>query len=111
MTVRNSVYALEYYTIDTAGLAAGVWSPVNAPGFEYPVFLLRLVNDSAVDVFVSYNGTTFNDFVPANESVQLSFQTNAQPTNFAALMAKNTIVYVSGNAGVGTFYVIGYAQK
>lgn len=111
MSVKNSVYPLEYFTIDVSTIGAGVWSPVNSPGFIYPVFLLRLVNDSNVDVFVSYDGSTFNDFVPANESVQLNFQTNNRPDNHVALMAKNTIVYVSGVAGVGTFYVIGYAQR
>lgn len=110
MAVQNRVKALEYNTFDVSGLMPGVFLAVNPNGFEHPCFLVRIVNDSDADLFISYDGSTFQDFIPAAETLQLPFQTNSQPNNDIAVMQKGTRVYVSGNAGAGTVYVIGYYQ-
>jgi hypothetical protein len=112
MSVKNIVLAIPLTSIDSATFT-GVYQPINPNGLDRPCFLIRITNDSNVDVTISGNGTTDNDFIRAGETLQLNFQTNSQPGNYVANLAKGTIIYVKGSAGVGnsgSIYLAGYFQ-
>lgn len=109
MAVKNSVQALELRSFNVAGLLAG-FQTVYTPGLDHPCFMLRFINDSNTDVIVSYDGVIDHEYVLLGTDLTLSFQTNSQPNNKAALMAKGTQIYVRGAAGVGSFIVVGYFQ-
>jgi len=109
MSVKNIVLAIPLTSFNSAALAAG-YAPINAAGFPEPLFLVRLINNSNADVTISYDGVNDADFVPHGTQLQLNFQTNGQPNNFNALLAKGTVVYVKGAAGAGLIYLAGYYQ-
>ncbi len=104
---QSFVSAVVYETFNTAALAAG-YAPVNANGFDFPIFMLRLVNASGQVVSVSYDGVNDHDVLTANSSLVYAFQTNNAPNGHVAMIRKGTVIYVAGVAGAGTFYVIGY---
>jgi hypothetical protein len=85
---------------------------VVSSGLAEACFLLRIVNDSNIDVLVSYDGLSNHDYVPSGQELNLNLQTNSQPGNWTALIKKGTPVYVKGAiAGVGSVFVAGYYQK
>lgn len=105
---QNWIKALELTTFDTLGLGPA-YLPVNAPnGFSNALFLLRIINDSGNAITVSYDGVTDHEYIPANTTLHLNAQTNAQPNSGYALFAATTIVYVKGTGGAGTIAVAGY---
>jgi len=109
MAVKNSVQAIVLTSIDSATFT-GAYQAVNTSGLDKNCFMIRIINNSTHDVTVSYDGTHDHDFVPHGTVAQISFQTNAQPNNFTANLAKGTVVYVKGTAGAGLVYLAGYFQ-
>ena len=107
---QNSVHAIPI-TYLNANTFAGVWVPINPLGLPQPCFCIRIVNDSNVSIDIRYNqpgDDIWNSHVRPNSDADLMFQTNAQPTNYVALMAKGTVVSVNAIAGVGLVYLVGY---
>lgn len=110
MAVRNIVKALARNSFNSASLT-GSFQAINLTvATEEPIFLLRIINAASTAINISYDGTTPHDYIPANGVLELNFQTNSQPNNYNALLAKGTRVYVSGTAGTGTIYLCGYFQ-
>ncbi len=105
----NLIKVIPLTSINSAAFT-GAYQVVNTNGTANACILIRIINDSNVDVTVSYDGATDHDFVPAGTQNVLQFQANAQPTGNAALLAKGTKVYVKGAAGVGLVYLAGYFQ-
>ncbi len=109
MSVKNQVKALPLGVLDTATISAITFTPIGT--LPHPVFLIRFFNPSNTDVFISYDGVNISDFVPkAGGILELNFQSNAQPNNFLANLAKGTTVYAVGAAGVGFLYMSAYYQ-
>jgi hypothetical protein len=110
MAVKDTVKGLVLTNFDTAGLT-GNQQPINPNGFEEAPFLIRIINDSDADVFISYDGVNDTDLVRPGDIIQLNAQTNSQPGNHVCLFAKGSIVYVSGPVvGVGAIYLAAYSQ-
>ena len=109
MAVKNSVQAIELTTFDAANLMA-TYTVINANGLQQACFLIRIVNDSNVDITISYDGATDHDFVLSNDSLIISVQNNSQPNNYIAKFSAGTKIYVKGSAGMGTIYLSGYYQ-
>jgi hypothetical protein len=107
MAVKNTINAVELYFI-ASSVMDDDYQSINSQGLPYPCFLIRIINDTDENVTVSYDGVTDNDFIIAGDTLQLSLQTNNQPSNNVALMAKGTIVYVKGTAGTGDVYLAAY---
>lgn len=103
MAVKNVVLAIPLGTIAIAGTYAAFAALPQA------CFLIRIINGSNAGVTVSYDGVTDNDFVLAADSLQLPMQSNSQPNNFTANVAKGSIIYVKGT-GAGNVYLAGYYQ-
>ena len=103
----NKVLAIPMSTKASAGVISG-FTAINAAGLPQACFLLKVVNNSSMDVTVSYDGSTAQDYVPHGQSLIVNGQTNSQPSSWMANFAKGTVVYVSGTAGTGNIYLVGY---
>ena len=111
MTVKNSIAAVPYATFDTATLTAN-FQLVNGTGLPRACFLLRLMNSSAVDIIISYDGVTNHDLIVSASINTFPFQSNSQPQNNAALIALGTKIWVKQRTGAaaGAFVIAGYYQ-
>ena len=107
MAIKNTVRAIPVTAFDSAALTTPFQVFETLPE---SVFLIRLINQSSVAIFISYDGTNINDVVPATSVAELNFITSSLPSNASALMARNTTLYVSGTAGTGFIYVAAYYQ-
>lgn len=75
--------------------------------------LLKFVNNTNADIRVSFDGTTDNDFIPANSFALYDFQTDAQ-ADYKFTISVGTgisVKYDSAAPTGGSFYIIGiYGQ-
>jgi hypothetical protein len=113
MTVNSRVKAVTAARFNTAALTGG-YDLINLGGLSHACFLIRILNRSNVSLEISYDAVHTHDFIPADSSMELNFQTNSQPSNYVALMRKGQLVYVlnpNQGAGVGYIYLIGYYQE
>lgn len=108
MALKNVIQAVALSTVDTSTFMAA-FVPFSAP-LPAPCVIIRLINASTVPVTISYDGVTAHDRVLSGAAVQLYFQTNSGPNNFAAAFAQGTQVYAFGAAGVGLVYLAAYYQ-
>ena len=102
----NYVRAIPITYINSADLA-GDFAVVNA-GLPEACFLLRIINDSNIDVDVSYDGAVMHDYVTAGSHLDINAQANATPDGYVALFRKGLPVYVRAQGGAGYIYVVGY---
>jgi hypothetical protein len=63
--------------------------------------ILKIVNNTNADLNISFDGTTNNDFVPANSFVLYDFETNSS-TDYDFFLALSTQLYVNYNTGAPT---------
>lgn len=105
---RNSVQPIKLASIDSSTFTGTYQQLTNGGGIEQPVFYFKIVNNSNVDVTVSYDGTNDHDFVPKNTVTPINLQTNNLPNNHVALLQKFINVYVKGGAGAGKVYLSGW---
>lgn len=111
MPHKNKVLANTFTYFDATLLA--VTFRICEPGLPHPIELLKIINTSDVDVFISYDGVYPNDIVMAHDQFDLYLQTNARSKSHVALMEKGMKVYVAWvtNPGKGGYiYVISYYQ-
>lgn len=73
--------------------------------FAHPIRLVKMVNNSTQDVTVSFDGTTDNDFIPANSFALYDMTTNRSNAGGNFAFQIGTQVYIKGTAGTGTFYI------
>jgi len=107
--VKNYVYPLVLTSVDAAGIAIDTWTAFDVDGIEEAVFLMRITNDNANDVYISYNGVDRHKFIGAGDSVDMNFQTNSSPSGDVSKVKKGTVLYVQGVASQGdTVYLAGY---
>ena len=118
--MSNKLMAVEMAIFDSSGLT-GSFAALNGSasytvytgnGFEEPIKMLKIYNGSDTTVTISYDGTTNNDIFPPGSHMILDIQTNHQSgsTGGAGTLngAKGQILYGTGTAGTGNFYVVGY---
>ncbi len=106
---QDVVKIIPLSSFDTSSLS-GTYQVINSTGLPHACFLIRINNDSNMDITVSFDGTTDQEFVSSNSSLTLPFQSNSSPNGFVAKMAKGTKVYVKGSSGMGSVYLSGYYQ-
>jgi hypothetical protein len=84
----------------------------NVAGLPEPAFFLKIINDSTVFVAVSYDGVTFNDYIPAHGILEIYAQAGRQPGNNRCLFKKGQQVWVGSNgAGVGSVNIVAYTNQ
>ncbi len=99
--------ALKYDAIrslDTATLS-GAYLPIST-ALTYPAIILKIVNNSTVDLLISTDGTTNMDIVPKNGFALYDAGTNRGNPSPGMAFPVHTQFYASGSMGVGLVYVV-----
>jgi SOS-response transcriptional repressor LexA len=105
---KNSVKAIPLSSFNTTGLTAS-YQVIDSAGLDEACFLVRITNDSGVDITVSLDGVTDNEYIIAGEVLLLPVQTNAGPGGWVALLHKGQKFYIKGTgASTGLVYLSGY---
>src|SRR5271166_4846113 len=107
MSLKNTIQAIEQQSVDAAALTLIDYTPVNPAGLGKACFRLRITNFNTMPITISYDlGVTVHDSLEAHSSLDVLGGTQASsPQNATALWPANTVVSVSGAAGVGTVSV------
>lgn len=69
--------------------------------------IIKVTNDSTVDVTFSWDGTNDHEFIPAGSFILLDFTAN-RAWDAVLVVAAQTQFYVSGAAGTGSVYLSSY---
>jgi len=105
MIAKRAVLPIEMTSHNVADFD-GTFKVINADGLPESCDILRITNDSSVDVTISYDGVSNHDFCLSGQVLQL--EAPSEPIG-KANWAKGTKVYVDGNAqGTGSIYLAGY---
>lgn len=107
----NRVFANTISTFDATNLTGAF--QICETGIAEPSFLLKIINTSAEDVQVSYDGVYINDVVLAYSEIVLPFQENKRPQNNINLLRRGTQVWLKlivNPPKSGDVYVISYYQ-
>jgi hypothetical protein len=105
--MNKSVKADLLTAFNSASLT-GAYQAINPLGFSDPAVLIRLINNSSVDVNISYDGSYASDFLPKGTTMQLDMAACSAYPDFVTMFAKGTKVYVSGTGGSGNIYLAVY---
>lgn len=104
------IRAIPLTNFNVAGITPA-YQAINPLGTPEPCSIIRIINASNIAVFISYDGIGDHDILLAGQTLQLDFQTNAQPPDYLALLRDGAIVYVAAPApGVGFVFLAGYFQ-
>ena len=111
MAGTNRIGAIPVAAFNTAGLD-NTYQLIDQ-GLPQACCILRFINESNVDVAISFDGVHTHDVILTRTTVQLDIQANSQPNNYTSLFPAGTQIWVteSTGAGVGFFSVAGYYQK
>jgi hypothetical protein len=110
MMPKNIVAAIPMQIFNTTTLN-GTWQTFAVPALPQPCFMIRIINNSASLIQVSYDGVTTHDIVLPADGLQINFQLNSRVSNHVALMATGTVIYIkSAAANPGQIYLCGYYQ-
>lgn len=111
MSSKNSVKAIPLTSVASTALT-GTFQVLSA-NLGAPCFLLKIINDSDADVFVSYDrnpvvaSKVANDLVPA--ATILEVYPPMMSNDDHALWSSSTPVFILGTAGMsGSIYLAGY---
>lgn len=107
---KNQVLPITLSSIDSATFTGSYQLLSATAGIPNACTQLHIVNNSTVNITISYDGTHDHDFLLSDTDRQLYFQSNAVPQSFAALLAAGTKIYVKGSAGTGLVYLSGWYQ-
>jgi hypothetical protein len=94
----NQIIPLEWCSFNVSTLAVG-WNWLSG-GYDYPVYLYRLTNNSPIDVYVSFDGETTHEFLKAGSIIELG----AHPSENIC-WPERTEVWLAGTAAVQDSYV------
>jgi hypothetical protein len=102
--VKNPLMPIEMTSFDSSVMTAG-YKVINADGLDEACCVLRITNDSTLDVTISFDGTKDHDYLCTGDVLQIS----APPSlTDRANFAKGVKVYLKGAAGQGCIYLSGY---
>lgn len=90
------------------GDIAGIYTAIGTP-FLHAIRMVRIVNTTNADVFISYDGSTDHDIVPQGGFVLYDYGTNKAENAGILEQAKGTqpwVRLVSGAASSGSLFLI-----
>jgi hypothetical protein len=91
------------------GSISGTYAVLGTPT-SHLMRILKIVNNTNADLTISFDGTTDNDFVPANSFCLYDFNANADENN-EFYLSLNTQIYVKGSPGSGSVYAVALYGK
>lgn len=110
MAVKNIVLPIPLSSINSSTFTGAYQLLSGAAGITHACIILRIINNSTMDVTVSYDGTNDHDYIPTKTTRDIQFQTNALPQTNNCSLAQGTKIYVKGSAGSGLVYLSGFYQ-
>lgn len=105
MSVTTQMTPMALISFDSSTLS-GSYQSVGAITISAQV--LKITNNSSVDMTISWDGVHDHDFIPKMSGFVLDVTTNGEQL-FCAIR-KGTNIYVKGSAGTGLIYISAYAQ-
>ena len=81
--------------------------PINVLGLIDPCCNIRIINNSSVNIFISYDGIVAHDFIPYEYVLNVNIRSS---TDSDVKFSRGKIIYVSGTLGKGYVYLAGYTQ-
>lgn len=113
--MSNTVLAMRLTAIPVQTVAFGsITGSFVAMGaaMPAPIRILKISNTTDADMYISYNGTTIQDVIPASSGMILDITTN-KSMPVGAYLAQGTVVYVryvtaptSGNVYLSAYYTV-----
>jgi hypothetical protein len=107
-SLSTALYPEPLRLINSATLA-GSYLPVGTP-FVHPIRLMKMTNNSNVDVTVSWDGVTDHEILVAGSFLLIDVSSNKEAA-LAFDISQNTQLYVRGASGAGNIYVSAYYGK
>lgn len=107
---RDSIVPFTLTSLLGTSLTAA-FKVINTSGFDYPCGMVRIVNNTAKPVMISYDGYYDHEFIDSNDELDINFQTNNSPNNKKSFFEKGTNVYVkkvTDTPKSGSVYLIAY---
>jgi hypothetical protein len=109
--MANAVQFIPLTNINSAAILPA-YAPINVGGLPHACSAIRIINDSTIDIFVSFDGVTDHEFMQSGETLYMPFQISAQPNGWMSLLSAHTQVFVRAPApGVGLIMLSGYYTK
>lgn len=109
MGYKNKIKWNERQVFDASGLTTG-YQTMAAAGWANAPIAIKIVNNSDMDVDVSFDGSTDHDFVATSSACVWDLRTNAYEDK--AALAEATQVYLKASgAGTGNVYAIAIYQE
>lgn len=115
MAFINRIIPLGLSTFNAASLTAN-YQAINSGGFSQSALIIKIQNDNSTDITISFDGTNDHEFLAGTaaaiprESLILNFISSPSTSGYI-YMAKGTVVYVKGSAGVGSIVLSAYSQQ
>jgi len=106
---KNRMAAIPLGTFNAANLTAN-FQPIYPGGLPHAVAALRINNLSNVDIYLSFDGITTNDIIPAGTPYIIPVASLAQPNNYVMQVSKGSMLSIKwvAAAGIGSIYTSGY---
>ena len=106
----NYVSPIEKVYFDSTSLNPAIYQAINTYGLDEACTMIRIINTSDVDIYMSYDGVHDHDYVRAYKSHTLNLQLNATGSGDIAKMKKYSKVYIKGSVPKfgGYIYLVGY---
>lgn len=91
--IKNTIAAIPMASLSSATLT-DTYQPLNGTGLPQPCYMIRFINNSSIDIIISYDGINDHDFVIAGESHNVWGQPNNRIPNYVALMGYGQVIYL-----------------
>lgn len=113
MKLTNRVYAVPASFFDATTITAA-YQAINTIPLQHPCFLLRIINTSSEDIWISYDGISDHDYIPYGHAITIDYQMNALPNAYVAQVAEGITVYVKDAVApfkpLGSIVLAAYTQ-
>ena len=104
---KEFIVPIELQSIDSSTLSAANYTAIGNP-IEGALTIIRITNASDEDVIISYDGVNEHGYIVSGGRFKDEFQSNARHDCGEWVLAKGTVIYAKGTAGIGYIYVAGY---
>ena len=118
MSFTNLVKAIPALQLDASTIASGTYVPINVDGLPEACFLIKILNNSTTDVWISYEpGVDHERLLGRGATVTFpatTLEVNCLPSGMNrgyGAFTKGQVVYVNGVAGVGEITLMAYYQE
>lgn len=107
MSIKNQIFPIVMTSINSATLLLLTYQIVSISGLSEPCYLIRLINRTKDNVFISFDGVTDHEYLGHDNEIEIISPFENDYSDFRKL----TKVYVRGTASIGRIYVAAYYRN